>query len=71
MSEELGYIHLVTKVMWDQKRREKIKANQINNYIINKSQEKIIFLEKYFHYPIYFLPNSHANICPELCVKFT
>lgn len=46
MHEELGYIHLLTKGMWDQKRREKIKANQLNYYIINKSLMKKVFLRK-------------------------
>lgn len=36
MHEELGYIHLVTKEGWDQKRsRKKMKANQQKDYIRN------------------------------------
>ena len=47
MHEELGYIHLVTKEGWDQKRsRKKMKANQQKDYIRNKFPMKNSFFGK-------------------------
>lgn len=67
MHEELSYFHLATKEMWNQKRREKIKANHINNYIINKSQEKILF-EKIFPWPhLFFFQSTCKHMFRIVC----
>lgn len=64
MHEELGYIHLVTKEGWDQKRsRKKMKANQQKDYIRNKFPMKNSFFGKIF--PLF--PRSHLFPSQSTC----
>lgn len=63
MHEELGYIHIVTKGVWDHKRSEKMKANEQKIASETNLLRKNTFLGKIF--PLF--PQSHLFPSQSTC----